>query len=340
MTRLSARGFLALTGATLLAAFAAVLVLPHDPYIRYQSFKGGLFDRLDWIYERIHFADTPIDIALIGSSRTGRGVVPTLLEAELDRRGAGDLRVANFSMPAAGMDVRLVKARELLETRDVRLMVISVVEALPRDGHQAFGDLAPAGEVLTAPWLVNRRLPASLARLPYRQMELSLATLVPGAFGYRGAFDPADYAGATVDTRVFNPDWTPEVEAAIQADPGHPEALAEESAMRKRQIRPPLLPDSLAWIEFGVSRHYIREIAALAEARGTRLVFLNLPFYQGYDAPVDRAFLEGIAPLWIAETLKDDPSHYNDAAHGSRKGAELITAWLAPKLIARLEDAP
>ena len=79
----------------LVSAVTAV-ALPHSAYMRYQSLQGTIYDHARWIYERIHFDDTPIDIAFVGSSRTYAGVIPALVEAALEKRGHGDLRVANL----------------------------------------------------------------------------------------------------------------------------------------------------------------------------------------------------------------------------------------------------
>lgn len=109
--RLSLGGFLGLTGVVFVAAYLVTMLLPHDPYIRYQSFKDTIFDRLGWVYERLVFDPTPIDVLVVGSSRSARGANATLLEEALAARGR-DLHVANISEPAAGMDIRLTKIRD------------------------------------------------------------------------------------------------------------------------------------------------------------------------------------------------------------------------------------
>jgi hypothetical protein len=333
--------FLGVVAAVFLAAFAGTLALPHDPQLRYQSFNGTIFDRLGWVWDRIAHDDTPIDVIVVGSSRSARGVNAAAVEAALADLGRPGLHVANISEPAAGMDIRLTKLRDAFAHHpEIRLVVLGVVEALPRDGHQAFGDLADAGEILTAPWILNRNQPANLAALPYRQLELAVAGLVPEAFGYRAGFDPAAYPGPTPDHRDFNDgDWAAR-EAAQRARPvDHATALAVESNQRRREITPPVLPDALAWAEFGVSRHYLRAIVDLAAEHGAKVAFLFLPFYDGYDAPVDAAWLDRLGPLWNARFLKNDPANYFDAAHASGAGIALVTPWLAAQIDTALETS-
>jgi hypothetical protein len=312
----------------LVSAVTAV-ALPHSAYIRYQSLQGTIYDHARWIYERIHFDDTPIDIAFVGSSRTYAGVIPALVEAALEKRGHGDLRVANLSLPASGFDIRYTTVRELLETRDVKLLVFSLVEAFPRDGHQAFGDLGTVGEILSSPWIVNRTLPQNVARLPMRQMRLALASAVPGAFGMDRDFDPARYSGAsTPDGSEGKP---------VQTDEAHAKDLANESRMRKSEITPPILPESLSWIEFGVSQTYVKRIVALAEAHHTRVAFLFLPFFDGYEMPLEAHWVERYGPLWNADFMMHDPANYKDAAHGSANVTPAIADWLADHLLELLD---
>jgi len=325
---LSIRSTLVVMVLTVLACFAGTVALPHDPYIRYQAMSGTIFERVRWIYERINFDDTPIDIAFIGSSRTARGVISTDLEARLAGEGV-DAKIVNFSIPASGLDIRLTLARELLEhhTPPPKLLVISMVEQFPREGHQAFGDLATAGDVLRSPWIVNRNLPGNLLRLPIRQMQLWAATLLPDAFGYSARFYPATYPGSTIDPRIFNPGREEGPKSAAEIA-----ALEKESRFRRRSLTRPILPENLAWIEFGIPRTYIRRIAELAEAKGTRLAFLYLPFYGGYPEPFEKAWLEQYGPVLSADFLLSDPRLYNDVAHSSGTGADLITGWLAREL--------
>lgn len=327
------RTFLTGLWLTVLTCIVLAFLLPHDPYFRYQAMSGTIFERARWIYERIHFDDTPIDIAFLGSSRTARGVISPDLEGHLAEKGI-EARVVNFSLPASGFDVRLPIIRELLSAHKPKLIVISVVEQFPRHGHQAFGDLAGAGEVLQSPWIVNRNLPENLARLPIRQMQLAAADLLPEAFGYQPDFNPATYAGTTIDPRIFNPGKTSGPKSAADI-----EALEGESKFRRRNLTRPILPESMAGIEFGIPRTYLRRIAELAESEGVQLAFLYLPFYGGYAEPFEKAWLEQYGPVFSADFLRDDPNLYNDVAHVSETGTGLVTDWLTETLAPLLDPS-
>ncbi len=322
--------------ASILAGYAALAAIPHDPYIRYQSFKGTIFGRLTWIYDRIHHDAAPIDVVVLGSSRSGAGIVPPMLEEELAARCGVTLKVANFALPASGMDIRLTLLDELLETKRPRLVVFDTVEQLPRDGHQAFADLARSSEVLGSPWLINRNLPSNLIRLPVRQVQLAAATLAPGAFGYTGSFIPENYAGTTIRIapadildgyRLPPADMTPEDHAAL---------LDADSVRRLAGLTPPLLGGRIAPLEFGVSRHYVRAVHDRAQAAGARFAFVFFPFYKGPDAPLDEAWLKGVAPVWSVPGVSGDPANYLDTAHLGRQPQPQVQAWLADRIAGEL----
>jgi hypothetical protein len=335
---LSARAFLGIVGVVFLTCFALTLALPHDTAIRYRSFQDTIFDRLGWIYDRIANDPTPIDVLVIGPSREARGVNADYVQQALAARGV-EASIANLSIPAAGVDWQISVLRETLKHHpEVKLVIWGVVEALPRDGHQAFADLATPGEILSSPWLINRNLPGDIAQLPYRQMELALATELPDAFELSRDFDPAAYPGPRPDHRLFSaPDFDPETDRAQNSTPEHAEALVRESRNRHREITPPVLPGPLQRFEFGVSRHYIRELGKLARAHDFEVAFLFLPFFDGYPDAIEADWLAERGAYWGAGFLRDDPDNFGDAAHLSQTGMEALTPWLADRIAEELK---
>ena len=325
---------MSVAAAVAAVGFVGMSLLPHDPYIRYQVMQGTIFERATWMYERLHFDPTPVDIVLVGSSRTARGIDPGALAAALAAQGQS-LNVVNLSLAASGYDLQYALAHEALETKAVKLLVVSLVEQFPRDGHQAFADLGRSSEIVGSPWLINRNFVHNLARLPIRQLQLALKSWLPEAFGLRRDFDPEAYRLAT-----FDPRFAPLTEPVPPKTEEEIAALEAESKFHHRDLTLPVLPDSLSFVEFGMTQTYIKQLAALAKAEGAELVFLYLPFYKGYERPFEQEWLEQYGPILSADFLMDDPANYNDVAHASRKGTALLTAWLADALIPVLEGAP
>lgn len=313
---LKIRNFLGITSLIFIGLFCATLFLPHSPYIRYQNFTGTIYSDMKWIYERIHYDDTPVELAIIGSSRANAGIDPAALSKALN------VNSANFSIPATGNDIRWTLARELLETRDdVKVLILPVLEQFPRDSHQIFGDAARADEVFFGPWLINRSLPVNIARMPVRQIDLAIKSTVPSAYGFSHEFDHANYRGPTPDRR------DPNLEIADS-----PDELAAGSKQRYWQIRSRILPASLSEVEFGMSYGSFKRILKLAEAKGTKVVFLYIPFYRGYETPVEAEWLKANGTYIDASFMREDTAAYADSGHMTRAGGQKLTAWLATEL--------
>src|SRR5271156_134290 len=97
------RTILAAVGVAL-ALSAAVCLLPENDYQRWQLVDGTIYGQLRWIYERIHFDPKPIDIAILGSSRTQLGLSAATVERELALRGK-PANVVNFSLVGEGRNI-------------------------------------------------------------------------------------------------------------------------------------------------------------------------------------------------------------------------------------------
>lgn len=322
----------------MLASFAglcaATLLLPHDPYIRYQQLLPTIQFRAVWGYERTMLDPTPIDVAVIGNSRLQAAVSGPELERELSRRLGRPVRVANLSMPQEGRNAHYVIARRLLEHHpEVRLIILSAIEQMPREGHPAFRNMADARDIVTAPVLISRDYFPDLAYLPFRQMSLFIQTRFPDAFGVRKTLDRAQYDGPQYDsTYSFD---TP-TGNHVDRDTIHTAAeLLPDATARAQSITPPVLPKGAADFEFPVERHYTRKIADLARAHGTGIAFLYVPIFH-YPLPLgEAAFYQPLGPVMTASFVSPDPSLYSDYGHLNRRGATRLSAWLAAQLADR-----
>jgi hypothetical protein len=325
------RAVLAILGLALALAFASLL-LPTNAYQRYQLLAGTIHERSRWIYERIHYDPTPIDVVVIGSSRTGAGVIAPRLAAETG------LNVVNFSLPEAGRNINYALIDEMLATKQPRLIVLGVTEKPSRTGHSTWRYLAPVGTALDPAYLGNIKYLPDLGYLPWRQLLLFAANLSPDGLGMTKTFDPAAYAGPALDTTadIKLPDGT------IKRT-GLPATQAElERGVRKFEAgaTPPILPASLADIEFGDERTYVRRIAELAKARGIRIAFLATPYYTGPTDVQEAELYRSIGPLWNAGFFAGQAGCYTDYGHLTRACARQLTDWLAPQIKAEVAANP
>lgn len=325
-------GLLLLALAAVLAVLSVLTVLlPHDPYIRYQQLKNTIQFRSQWIYERIALDPTPIHVAIVGNSRMGAGVSAPQLQTRLQALTGQNVQVANVSLPQEGRNVHYAVAKRLMETQpELKTIVFSVVEEMPRRGHPAFRNLADAGDVVKAPILINFAYAEDVSILPYRQMSLWAQTLAPGLFGVTRTLSP-DYAGAGFDpTKTFTlPDGR-----VVERDAVVPEEYLRAGAEREILSQTPqVLPPAFVEYEYAPERAYTRQVAELARRHGVRVVFLHLPIYSDTRSVSAAGFYTAYGPILWPNFLAGESTYFSDYGHLNRHGSAQATAWLADQLV-------
>lgn len=327
-----AGAMLALFLAVFLGLASAAVLLPHDPYIRFQQLKQTIQFRAQWVYERITFDRTPIDVVVIGNSRVMSAVSAPKLQAALRAETGSNVHVANLAFPQEGRNIHYVVFKRLLDSHpEVKTVVVSLVETMPRVGHPAFRDLADAGDVVGAPILINPDYANSLAVLPYRQMSLFVQTLAPGAFGVSRTLAPG-YEGPLLDTtQTFH---LPDGRVVDQDTPSPWPKLQIDADRVINGGTERLLPRDLADYEYPIERTYTRKIAELAAKRHIRVIFLRLPIFSDTREVQDVAFYRGFGDVITADFLTFQPELYANYGHVDTAGSTLVSRWLAGQLAA------
>lgn len=327
------RSGLAILATVILTGMAAA-ALPDNPYQRFSTLENTIQKRARWIYERIHYDPAPIDVAIIGPSRSGAAVDSPQLQADLAALG-DRLNTVNFSLAENGRDLHWVIVEEMLKAKAPKLIVIGVIEKPGRYGHPAYKYVAPAGEVVDPGFPGNLEYLSNLVYLPYRQMRLFAAQAFPTVFALPARFDPARYAGSNpVRPATFVAGAGNDVDHEIVLSQA---ALASQVRRYEAGVRPPVLGARFADIEFGDERTYVARIAAMARARGIRVAFLFLPYYTGPHVIQERAFYERYGPIIDASFLSSHADYYSDVAHLNRRGSAVLTHWLAPRVASLID---
>ncbi len=326
--------------AVAVACGAGASALPGDAYQQWQLLDGTIHANSSWIYERSHFDPAPVDVVFIGPSRVKAAVNAPRLEDRL--RAAGTpANVVNFSLPETGRNVNWSIAEQVFAEKRPKLVVLGVIEKPSRFGHSAFKYLARSSDVADPGYLGDINYLADLVYLPFRQMRLFAADWLPGGLGLAKSFDPAHYKGSSVDTTgsVVLPDGR----IKNGETPGSHDELVRGVTKLDAGSHPPILPASLADVEFGDERHYVRKIAELAENNGAKVAFLFLPYYSGpsrledvQELPLYRKF----GPVLDAGFLSTRAEWYADYAHLDRDGSNALTDWLADPIARLLVDRP
>lgn len=312
--------------ATFLGLFVLAAVLPHDPYIRYQQLEKTLHFRTTWGYERIVFDEAPIDIAIIGNSRLGSGIsAPTVSQVMSEKLGR-PINVVNFSMAQEGRNSHYALAKLLYQHHpEVKLVVLSAIEEMPRQGHPAFRNIAEARDILTAPALINREFFNDLAFLPFRQLSLWLYSIAPQSFGWR-QFDPAKYRGSDFDTTTSY--TNPEGEFIDRRIIVAADELRAPARARISSITPAVLPPALNRYEYAVEYTYTAMIDDLVRRHGGETAFLYLPVFENPEPLRQAPFYEAKGHVFTAECLAPDAGVYWDYGHLTEAGAKRASVML------------
>jgi hypothetical protein len=320
-----------LVGCT--AGLAAMVALPHDKFLRYQGLNDSTAPTAYWIYERIHTDPSPIDIAFIGTSRIGLSMHSSRLEADLRRLGVS-AKAANLHIVKTGVNMQYVVAKELLEARHVKLLVIEMTEWEDRKPHPDFIFLADTWDVLAAPTIVNLNYFSDLVRLPGRQADLFFQTQRRRLRLDAPSFVPP-YEGPNLDHAEFIQTLDGRRHERLESY-----TQAEMDALRKEQERlttPPLLPTSLNEFEFHLTRYYTRRILDLAKAHHTSVVFLYTPRYGGPAQPIPYQRYANRADLINPWAQVQDYALWWDGSHVNWEGAKRMTDFVALALASRKE---
>ncbi len=169
---------------------------------------------------------------------------------------------------------------------------------------------------------------SNLIYLPYRQMRLFIANFWPASQGLPKNFDPARFAGDSVDTTgsVVLPD------GSIKEGERPAPAAELDRGVRKleRGMHPPILPDQFRDVEFGEPSG-----AMSAESRPwptptePRWSSSSFPYFTGPTTVQEQAFYGKYGPVWNAGFLRNHAEWFADYGHLTRTGAYQLTDWLS-----------
>ncbi len=327
--------FFAASLIALCVVLGASIMLPHDRYYRFQAHDNVSTRKADWIYERLHFDPTPIDVALIGTSRIAGGLSGPTIERGYCEATGRRIHVANLAIPMTGRNMHYVIAREAARKKAPALVIVELNDVESRKPHPGFIFLADTREVLTAPVAINLNYVSDLARLPGRQASLFLQTTLRRP-AVREKFDADAYAGAHLDhtkTRTAIDGRT--ASRDITRTRAEMDALL---AARQAETNPVwMAPAPLRPLEYRFPRNYLRKIETETRNVGGEPAYVYLPAYGAPEIPaallralkIDEAIINlGGAPAF-------DHTQWLDATHLNARGARAASLRFAKQLSAR-----
>jgi hypothetical protein len=315
--------------AVLLAVAAAML--PDRPFRRWSSMHGTIYAETKWIYERSRFDPTPIDVVVVGTSRSREGVSAPRLEADLAARGL-PLHVVNVSLVAAGRGSDLAMLEEVLRYKKPKLIVYEIQEYPNRLVHPAYKVIAsPEGMATSLLWRNNEYV-NDILYLPYRQMKTSWDGLLQGFDLGDARFVAASYPGPLRETTGFMPlEGTIVEDLRTSEDPAklRDDSVSYQTKNEARAKRTPVMLKRLAaWDD----RAYLERVVALAHSHGVPVVFLHIPSFDGSTSKDGRAIYGGIVPIWNPASLADRPDIWHNIVHLTGQGSQILTDWLSVRI--------
>ena len=310
----------------------ALTFLPHDDYQRWQLLKGTEFDTLRTIYERVHYDPRPLDVVIVGPSKAAMGFSVKRIRAELAAAGV-PATVANFSVMASGRDKDYAIVRELYKTKDPKVIVIGVDAVAYPYGHQVFKNFASSADIVATPAFGLKDQITNVLYLPFRQTRLFVADLLPHDSGLAKRFDRDSYrrreAEDYTEGFVFHGEWVDTNKRATAAE------------LAVTPYTPPVktrITRVLDHFNDGYEHTYLREIARMAKAHGTRLIFVYLPEYGAPAHTGEADFLSRYGELVDAGDLAKRPELYREMHHFNRYGAAIVSDRVAKAVQAALSQ--
>jgi hypothetical protein len=329
-TALSPLRFAATAFATAIAVLIVACALPHDRYLRFMDLTDPEVEA-KWIYERIHFDPSPLDVVFIGTSHTLEGIDSDRVEQACRTANGKVCASVNFALVHLGRNVHWILTRDVLAARKPRLLVVEVQETEFRALHPAFPFLAEASDVALAPLIINTSYFQDLVRLPLRQITLFAKSSAPSLFGKRKTFAPELYLGphggeapSAAQRQTVSPN-------ELERQRAH---LASADASRLR------LPASLRRLEYRANLVYLTKLLEFAREKNVQVRFLYIPSYHAPQEPAFADFYKRYAPTWYPlKEIFDSSRNWVDAGHLNAAGSKALSDWVAAKIAGEVHDA-
>jgi hypothetical protein len=307
---------------------AAVCLLPENDYQRWQLVDGTIYGQVRWMYERIHFDPKPIDIAILGSSRTQLGLSAAAVERELALHGK-PANVVNFSLVGEGRNIEWAILDELWKAKSPKAVVLLVDDQPYPLGHAAFKYVAPAKAIVFPPTPFLHNYLYDLAYLPARKVRLFGANLFPDLFGMSKRFDPEWYARIRTD---FSTNFIGEFGKLVDMEDPVPRATL--LAQPRVAFPHTLMTRAFTRLSGGEDRLYIEKIAREAKAHGAQLMFVYVPMFNGPPTIDDLDFLKQFGPVLNDGDLAPHDELFENWSHLNHAGAMKASARLADAIAA------
>lgn len=283
--------------------FLLLYLLPINNRLKYQELKNDCFNHCLWIYDRIFTNEKPVDIAFIGSSHTINGVNDRLITSS-----SNNIQAANFGYCRLGMDLNYALAKEVIENKKPKHIIIEVRESEDRYSHPVFPHIAQSKAVVFPSLFFNKLLVSNV----WTHFSYKLEIFQEGVYNYDSIapIRKSDYgfvtSADTVSIDILN---------QIRAEKSKPKAVTPTFEEDFHQCFP---------------RSYTKKISDLCAEQHVKLHFLYIPSYGSADKPNDYdEYIKYGDVMLPPKTIFNNVSNWHDDGHLNLGGSEELSLWIS-----------
>lgn len=280
-----------------------IIVLPNDKRLKYQGLEDDCFNHGIWIYDRIYNNDKPIDIAFMGSSHTLNGIDDSLISENIQLGEA-----VNLGYCRLGRNLSYVFLKDLIAEKQIKHLVLEVLEDEDRYSHPIFPYLASTHDVLFPPPFFNRDILSDLWTHFVYKTEI-LQDII-----YK--------------QEQSKPIRTVEYGFTTSQDTASVEYL--DSIMQKRSKPEPLMSKFERDFHMNFARKYLSKINQICNKNNIQITFLYIPAYGSHLVkPKEIETYSKYGKVLIApRQIFDDKNNWYDKGHLNHSGAKALSLWL------------
>ena len=292
-----------------------LLILPYSNEFARHFIKDDCYNHGAWIFDRLTKNTTPIDIAFIGSSHTIHSFQENKMEGLLGNR----LHLANLGYCRFGRNLEYLFVKELVASKNPKLVVIEVHEDEPKNSHDIFPFLADTKDLLISPTFLNRDY-------------------------FSDVFKGASARLEQFKTKTIFQEKYPENDLNLYGY-GESDRLASEeeflknkegwSKWTKRRGSP-----ELEKIQLKYPYAYLTKTINLLNNKKIPFIFVYLPESgSNFQSPLRLDFYKQYGQvLLLPDSILKNPDNWMDDMHFNNIGASQVSEWMAKKLKQILEE--
>ncbi len=300
-----------------LLAIPVVLLfaLPYSNEFARHFIKDDCYNHGAWIFDRLTKNETPIDIAFIGSSHTIHSFQEKKMEMVLENR----FHLANLGYCRFGRNLEYLFVKELVASKNTKLVVIEVHEDEPKNSHDIFPYLADTKDLLISPTFVNRDFFSDVFKGASARLEQFKAKYIFQEKYPEPDLNPYGYGES---------DRLATEEEFLKNKQGWSKWIKSRGSFEIEQIQ----------LKYPYS--YLLKTINLLKSRNIPFLFVYLPESgSNFQNPIRLDFYKQYGQvLTLPDSILNSPTNWMDDMHFNDRGACQVSEWMAKKLKQILDE--